>query len=218
MLQPVRLVLVALTLVTALAVVAASPPGDALPAGVCTTLRAERAKYPTPPGAANVGALLNATAWTHRALGLGVGRKTTGTRCPSPAGDITCDYLIRQSDMVGWDVLIDADGAASVTCTGSGVTITNRPWVAPVNPGIPGPDPCPDCPTCPTCPPPSSPHPVSAAQFQALDAYAKSLEARVASLEQRVGALEGARYVVRGSTSRDWGHGHGVDIPVERVP
>lgn len=194
------------------------PPGDQLPAAVCDTLTLERAKYGTPIAKSDLGKALNATAYAHRSLTMGLGGKTGGTRCSSPAGSIACDLLFRKADGVGWDVIVDVEGSARVNCTAAGKLIDNRPWVAPVNPGpTPPPDPCPDCPSCPTCPP-STGHPVSAKQFADLQAYTKTLETHIHTLTARVAALEGATYVVKGSTSRDWGHGHTVDLPVQRKP
>lgn len=197
------------------------PPGDRLPSAVCDTLKAERAQYGTPISKGDLGAVLNATAYAHRGLSMGLGGKTSGTRCSSLAGWIACDLLYRKSDGVGWDVIVDVEGSARVNCTASGVLIDNRPWIAPAHPGTgptpPDPPDCPDCPSCPTCPP-STGHPVSAKQFADLQAYTKTLETHIHTLTARVAALEGATYVVKGSTSRDWGHGHTVDLPVQRKP
>lgn len=195
----------------------AVPPGDPLPSVACSSLKAERAKYGATVTPAQAAAILNASAWAHKTLGLGMAGKSGGTTCPLSNGKtIACDYLVRQSDNVGWDVLVDSDSTARVTCSAAGVVMaSNRPWVAPVDPGTgPGPGPVPpDCPTCPTCPtcPPAGSHPVSAAQFQALEAAVKALEARVAVLEQ-------AQYSVNLSTSSNWGHSHQVTGAVTRVP
>lgn len=159
-----------------LTVVGAAPPGDKLPTGVCATLTAERVKYGTPISYADLGKVLNATAWAHRGIGLGLGGKTSGTRCPIPGGKtVTCDYLIRKSDMVGWDVIGDVEGPASVQCNGAGVLVTNRPWVAPVDPG-----------TGPTPPDPQPPTPDLTARVEALEKKVTAHTAAIAALQSDV--------------------------------
>jgi hypothetical protein len=113
---------------------AASQP---LPADVCATLHAVRGGGAITSNA-QLGEMLNRIAWTHRAQGFGVNRKSGGNNCPSPAGLIACDILQRQSDGAAWDVFGSAGPGEPTTpsCGGAIAPITDpaRPWVAPVEP------------------------------------------------------------------------------------
>lgn len=125
-----------ITLVVALLVAVPTSAQD-LPADVCATLRTERGSAPIESNA-QLGAMLNRVAWTHRAQGLGLSRKTAGNFCPSPAGLIACDILELPTG-VAWDVFVGAEvGFPAAPNCGASFGVLNdpsRPWVAPVNPG-----------------------------------------------------------------------------------
>jgi hypothetical protein len=125
----------------------AAAAAQPLPADVCATLHAVRGGGAITSNA-QLGEMLNRIAWTHRAAGIGVNRKSGGNACPSPAGLIACDILQRQSDGAAWDVFGSAGPGEPTTpaCGGAIAPITDpaRPWVAPVNPGS---DPEPPAPT-----------------------------------------------------------------------
>lgn len=119
-----------------------------LPEDVCKTLKRERLHLQTPtvpvncakqtythPFCAQVGAMLNAVAWEHQFTRWGVSRKKSGNRCPSPAGEISCDVLMLP-DGAYWDVLIAVGEETKVNCGNRNGTITaaNRGWVEPKNP------------------------------------------------------------------------------------
>lgn len=128
---------VGLTLLAGAAVLAAPPPDSHLPAAVCATLTQERAKYPTPPSHDQMGAMLNTTAWVHRADGWGLSKKTTGNVCPSVAGSIACDVLMLPSGAY-WDVFIASGEATTVSCGVQSGTIPPagpRGYLAPKDPG-----------------------------------------------------------------------------------
>jgi hypothetical protein len=127
-------------LASLLALACAAPPAAAqnLPPDVCTTLREVRGSGPITSDA-QLGAMLNRVAWTHRLEGIGLNRKAGGNNCPSPAGVVACDILQRKSDGTAWDVLGSAGVGepTTVNCGGAIGLITDpaRPWVAPVDPG-----------------------------------------------------------------------------------
>lgn len=76
-------------------------------------LHAARAEFPTPMSKAQIGELLNAVAWDGRLLGWRLLGKASGNNCPTPAGAlVSCDYLIHEPTLQGFDVLRDEDGAA----------------------------------------------------------------------------------------------------------
>lgn len=120
--------------------VPAAAAAQPLPAEVCATLHAVRGSGAIASNA-QLGEMLNRIAWTHRAQGLGVNRKSGGNNCPSPAGLIACDILQRQSDGAAWDVFGAAGPGEPTTpsCGGAIAPITDpaRPWVAPVEPSGP---------------------------------------------------------------------------------
>jgi len=88
--------------------------------------------------------MLNAVAWAHRAEGFGLSRKVGGTTVPFPGGGTICHDVLMLPAGTAWDVLIAA-GGASTPYQGESFVITdpNRPWVAPVDPGVPIPTPIP---------------------------------------------------------------------------
>jgi len=158
-------------LVAVACLAAGSAGAQVLPEPVCATLRAERATYGATPTSAELGALLNAVAWAHRADGWGLSAKAAGSRCPWPGpGDVACDILHRRTDGLIWDVLIAAGERAEPSCVEAlgPQTDPERPWVAPVDPGGGAP------------PPP--PGPVPGDQLEALRAAVAAVGARLESL------------------------------------
>ncbi len=119
------------------------------------TLQELRREYPTPMSPAQIGALLNAVAWVHRAEGYGLLKKPSGSNCPQPqtgakvSKDILC--VVDGSDLRLFDVLIDAEGKGSPTW-GTKKPLQNLSlWTAPVDAAVPLP------PTKPEPPPPPVP-------------------------------------------------------------
>src|SRR5256885_109157 len=70
----------------------------AMPASAQSSLLTEvisaRSRYPASMTAAQVGEMLNAVAWAHRAEGWGLLRKGAGNSCPLAGTFISCDILI----------------------------------------------------------------------------------------------------------------------------
>jgi hypothetical protein len=213
---------------------AAAAPGQPFPAAPCATLVAARAQLPTPAAKAQLGALLHATAAAHPTSGLGLSRKTSGNRCPSPVGEVSCDVLMLR-DGTYWDVLRDADGAATATCGSSPGRITDqkRGFVA-VAPAEP-----PAAPTPPVVSDDTAALQAAVAGLQSalegLRSDHAALAARVAALEgrpvvstdglrERIERLEAATYAVVKDesvvpaldSSRTWGHTHELRLKVVR--
>lgn len=73
------------------------------------TLNAYRQQYPTPMSEAQIGELLNRTAWDYRDQGMKLLGKPAGANCPTPSGvRISCDYLVHGPSVTGHDVFQDA--------------------------------------------------------------------------------------------------------------
>lgn len=111
---------------------------QSLPEPVCKSLTEDRKKYPSSLTSlcnragqpeCPLGIMLNNAALKG---GLGLAGKETGYWVISPAGKVASDILMRP-DKVGWDVFTDAENKARVNCGNSIGTITNRPFVAPVD-------------------------------------------------------------------------------------
>lgn len=102
------------------------------------TLIANRKTYPTPMSNAQLGALLNETAWAHRAEGYGQLKKPTGANCPQPttgtlvSRDILC--VVLGANLVLYDCLIDAEGKATPTWDRKESLQDLSRWTAPVEP------------------------------------------------------------------------------------
>jgi len=99
-----------------------------------TTKQVDHRPYPTPE---QLGALLNAVAWAHRAEGWGLSAKPGGYNVPMPNGArIASDILHNRNDNVIVDCLIAAGERSEPTWNVLGpMTDPNRPWVAPTDPG-----------------------------------------------------------------------------------
>ena len=105
------------------------------------TLKTLRAAYPTPMSNDALGQLLNAVAWTHRAEGWGLLKKPTGSHCRQPQTGllISRDILVVQvgADLVLYDVLIDAEGAAKPIWGKKPTTLQDLSrWIAPVEASV----------------------------------------------------------------------------------
>ncbi len=156
-----------------------------LPDHVFATLQTVRPKYPTPLG--DRGAeLLNEVAWTHRAEGYGLESKGGGTVCPQPTTGKTCGCDILRTQTLGWDVLIDAEGAGTPVQADSGPADPAR-FVSPVQPaGQPVP-----VPPNPTPVPPTGSIEERVTKLEEDMALLKATnEARFYELDKRTGALE----------------------------
>lgn len=81
------------------------------------TLIELRKTYPTPMSGDQLGTLLNAVAWTHRAEGYGLLSKPAGANCRQPQTGtlISRDILMLAGSGRIFDVLIDAEGKANPT-------------------------------------------------------------------------------------------------------
>lgn len=142
----------------------APAPSSAAPAVLLADVEAERAKIAGTPSKAQLGAMLNAIAWKHRAAGWGLSSKPGGNNCPMPDGTlIACDILQHGPSDTLWDVFSDAGGATDpLWVQAHPHNDPGRPWVAPTNPGgstpAPAPAPAPPAPapaasTCSTANP-----------------------------------------------------------------
>jgi hypothetical protein len=172
-------------------------------------LRAERAKYGETMTNHECVALLNAVAWKNRAVGWGLGSKTTGNRGRRSDGvECSVDGLVSR-DLQFVDALIDAGslvkpGLATPTWNEKGPS--PRAWVAPLDaasvqqpPVVEQPPAAPAC----TC-----------------NARLIALEARLVALEARLVALEGATYRIEAKTTKGprWApHDHDLRADVVRV-
>lgn len=160
-----------------------------LPAAACQSLRADRAKLPTPMTQAQRSAMLNRAAWEARAARLGLSRKVSGNMCPAPPGigtTIACDVLFLEnpsSPNAGpwhyWDVIV-GDAAQSINCGASSNTNGDpaRKWLAPVDPGGG---------TTPV--PPIPPSTDLTARVVALETTVKAQQSALAALDARVTVL-----------------------------
>lgn len=94
------------------------PPGTE-PASLISDLRTERNKYGATLTEAELGKLLNAVAWKNKDAGWVLLGKDSGANCPAPSGDeISCDILLHEPTLYGYDVLRDAEGDAEPTWNG----------------------------------------------------------------------------------------------------
>src|SRR3989344_3696838 len=120
-------------------------PVDSLIGEIAT----ERALYPASfaalcpnvgglqPTSCPLGYILNTVAWNNRNIGWGLNGKTSGTRCPSPAGEIACDILQFGPSRIMYDVFSSSETDAVPTWNVAGAPnppASSRPWIAPVQP------------------------------------------------------------------------------------
>jgi hypothetical protein len=203
-----------------------------------TELVAERKKYGAMMSNDQCVALLNAVLWNDRARGGyrlaeknggNNGKRHDGKRC-------SVDGLVWTVDRTYIDVLVDAGGISRPTWQVHAIGQTApsgnpyRPHTGPLLEAIaPAGEPQPEPPPPPTPPQPDTPnqeHDHSGlvadnelvAFARGVDALFAAMREDLANLAAKVAALEAAKYRVKGETSRVWGHGHDVELPVEREP
>jgi len=104
------------------------------------TLKRLRPAYSTPMSKDQLGAYLNAVAWTHRADGYGLLKKPTGSNCRQPqtgtliSSDILCK--VEGKNLLLWDVLIGS-GEKAVPTWGAKKSLQDLSrWVAPVDASV----------------------------------------------------------------------------------
>jgi hypothetical protein len=166
-----------------------------------TTQQVDHRPYPTPE---QLGALLNAVAWAHRAEGWGLSAKPSGNNIPAPDGTrIAADILHNRTDNVIVDCLIAAGERSEPTWQVLGpMTDPLRPWVAPTAPSETPVDPPPIDPPIPL-PQPCVFQPCT--HTEVLDVLA-DLHERLVALETKIDALvaHDPPWVLRGTVDL-WG-------------
>jgi hypothetical protein len=120
------------------------PPPTPPPATVCRatpleTLKAVRAKFGPSPNGDECVAIINETAWCHRAEGWGLSAKPNGNHAPQPTTGVfvATDILQFKSTLEIYDVLVAAGDGGPATPAWNYVGVLNdpsRPWVPPVAP------------------------------------------------------------------------------------
>lgn len=182
------------------------------------TITRIRAKYPTPLGAQHAAFLIEVA----KALGVFLFRKDSGTHVTLPNGVNVSQDIIVYADREGFDILGDAEGAATPTWGPKGQMVGELVDVS----GLGGVTP-------PTDPPPQSDIDKLKEQIAyLLDRQGKSeaaifaINASISDLIQRITALEQKptpvpqlpTLKVKGNTSRAWGHSHSIDLAVIPEP
>ena len=169
--------------VAVLALVLVAAPAGAQSSLLGDVIAARQAYGPT-LSRADVGALLNAVAWTHRAAGWGLLSKPTGANCPHAGTAIACDILVHAPSGLHFDVLIDAENVARPTWDNKGPIDLAR-FLAPIDAG-------------PVTPAPGSTGQTTVssdvtpgwvplvARLEALERAVQALNATVPAVEQRV--------------------------------
>lgn len=117
-----------------------NPGGE--PASLESELQAEINKYTLPTTPEQQGQILNAVAWNNRTVGWVLLGKEGGNNCPSPGGSlISCDYLVHQPTMYGYDVFCSEGAPDMRACwqgpdTGIAAAVArgSRSLVPPVQP------------------------------------------------------------------------------------
>jgi len=105
------------------------------------TLVELRKTYPTPMTNGQLGELLNAVAWKHRAEGYGLLAKPNGAHCLQPqTGTPIARDILASTAGKHFDVLVDAEGAAKPVWQDKGEYQSSR-FVAPVDMSVPLPQP-----------------------------------------------------------------------------
>jgi hypothetical protein len=109
------------------------PPPDG-PDSLIDAVKRERARYGTPLTNPEMGRLLNAVAWRHRAKGWGLAAKSVGayTTQPRTGIRISRDLLSHEPSGRWYDVLADVEGAATPVWQDKGMA--DLPFVSPVDP------------------------------------------------------------------------------------
>ncbi|MCR4279203.1 MAG: hypothetical protein NUV78_00500 [Candidatus Zambryskibacteria bacterium] len=106
------------------------PPGTE-PANLLSDLKAERNKYPDSfkslctslnelqPDTCPLGKILNAVAWKNKNSGWVLLGKDSGNRCKIPSGEtVSCDFLLHEPTLYGYDVFIGSENQAEPTWRG----------------------------------------------------------------------------------------------------
>lgn len=110
---------------------------------VLPDLVAARRGYPTPMSQAQISDLLNRVARSHP--GWGMLRKDGGFKCPTPNPNvfISCDYMVHGPTGWAYDILNDADGAATPQPSGGSALAPGQEIVFPWTVDTPTPTPTP---------------------------------------------------------------------------
>ena len=213
------------------------PEKPTMPDSLEAEVRAERAKYPAVLTEDQPAKILNAVAWKHRALGWGLSVKKAGNRVPSPQGvDVAYDILHHKPTDTLWGCFTDELRATVNWGQEAHHHNPDRPWLAPIAPAV---EPAHvDAPSHVDTPPAVDPLAKRVEQLELIvkqlngdvaslkeerlvdDLIAEGLLSRVADLERKLEEVKRTpaplpRLRVRGSTSRSFGHGHKIDLPVE---
>lgn len=90
----------------ALCLIVELPASAAAQTSIAQDLVTERAHYGALMSRAEIGTMLNAVTWKHRAEGYGLLQKDGGNNCPTPAGrKVSCDWIVNRTTGRGGDVL-----------------------------------------------------------------------------------------------------------------
>lgn len=174
-----------------------------------------RGKYPTPLGPQHPFFLIEAA----QATGAKLLRKDGGTHVTLPTGVSVSQDILMFGDQ-GIDILSDGEGAAipswqeKGTIPGEYIDVGFLPQPVP-NPGTPAPTPGTDL----------APLLAEIATlWKALDAEREerilvsgALQTFANSAHQRLDALDSRKYRATGSTSRDFGHSHRINVTLEPI-
>ena len=173
------------------------------------TITRIRAAYPTPLGAQHASFLIEVA----KALGVFLFRKESGTRVTLPNGVSVSQDIIVYPDREGFDILSDGEGAAKPTWGPKGQMVGELVDVSGIGTPEPKPEPKPE-------PAPTPIDPILLDMIAGLSKQVTELQLDRDALQKRVTVLEQKpdvklpRLRVKGNTSRDWGHGHRIDLEV----